>query len=97
MGWDSSPRCRDVPDSVWMERRDYPFGPVIVNNSPLLFKKYLAKAKSLTMEKPEEARIIIINSWNEWGEGSYLEPDTIHKMEYLKSVQEVFGGSSKGR
>lgn len=91
MGWDSSPRCPDVPDSEWMERRDYPFGPVIENNSPYLFKKYLAKAKSLTMEKPEEARVITINSWNEWGEGSYLEPDTIHKMEYLEAIQEVFG------
>ena len=91
MGWDSSPRCRKVPDAEWMERRDYPFGPVMVNNTPELFKKYLAKAKALSMEKPEVERIITINSWNEWGEGSYLEPDTIHGMKYLEAVKEVFG------
>lgn len=88
MGWDSSPRCGNSPD--WMTRRDYPFGPVIVNNTPYLFKKYLAKAKALTMTKPENERIITINSWNEWGEGSYLEPDMVNGMGYLEAVKDVF-------
>ncbi|MDY0104426.1 MAG: glycoside hydrolase family 99-like domain-containing protein [Lentimicrobium sp.] len=88
MGWDSSPRCRNAAD--WMKRRDYPFGPVIVNNTPYLFKKHLAKAKALTMLKPENERIITINSWNEWGEGSYLEPDMINGMKYLEAVKAVF-------
>lgn len=88
MGWDSSPRCRNASD--WMTRRDYPFGPVIVNNTPYLFKKYLAKAKELSLEKPENERIITINSWNEWGEGSYLEPDKVNGMGYLEAVKEVF-------
>ncbi len=88
MGWDSSPRCRNATD--WMTRRDYPFGPVIVNNTPYQFKKYLAKAKALTLTKPENERIITINSWNEWGEGSYLEPDIINGMKYLEAVKEVF-------
>lgn len=89
MGWDSSTRCKD--SLAWMTRRDYPYGPVIVNNTPYLFKKYLAKAKELTMKKPENERIITINSWNEWGEGSYLEPDIINGMKYLNSIKEVFG------
>ena len=89
MGWDSSPRCGNASD--WMSRRDYPFGPVIVNNTPYLFKKYLAKAKALTMAKPENERIITINSWNEWGEGSYLEPDMENGMGCLEAVGEVFG------
>jgi len=88
MGWDSSPRCGNATD--WMTRRDYPFGAVIVNNTPYLFKKYLAKAKALSMLKPENERIITINSWNEWGEGSYLEPDMINGMRYLEAVKEVF-------
>lgn len=88
MGWDSSPRCGNSTD--WMTRRDYPFGPVIVNNTPYLFKKYLAKAKELTMLKPENERIITINSWNEWGEGSYLEPDMINGMKYLEAIKAVY-------
>jgi hypothetical protein len=88
MGWDSSPRCRNSPE--WMDRRDYPFGAIIKNNTPDLFKRYLIKAKELTALKPEHERIITINSWNEWGEGSYLEPDTKHGMSYLEAVKDVF-------
>lgn len=38
-------------------------------------------------------RILNINCWNEWTEGSYLEPDTVHGMKYLEAVHEVFGDS----
>jgi hypothetical protein len=93
MGWDSSPRCGNV--SGWMSRRDYPFGPVMVNNTPYQFKKALAKAKTLTMAKPVNERIITINSWNEWGEGSYLEPDMINGMKYLEAVKAVYGVNNK--
>ncbi|MFA6397197.1 MAG: glycoside hydrolase family 99-like domain-containing protein, partial [Sulfurimonas sp.] len=58
--------------------------------TPYLFKKYLAKAKALTLLKPENERIITINSWNEWTEGSYLEPDMINGMKYLEAIKEVF-------
>jgi hypothetical protein len=50
----------------------------VFSNPPYLFKKYLAKAKALTLTKPENERIMTINVWNEWGEGSYLEPDMIN-------------------
>ena len=93
MGWDSSPRCKS--DADWINiKRGYPFGPVIVNNTPERFRSALQRAKEITLKKPPGARIITINSWNEWGEGSYLEPDTIHGMGYLEAVKEVFGGPS---
>jgi hypothetical protein len=43
------------------------------------------------MSLPADNRIITINAWNEWGEGSYLEPDTVHDMGYLEAVKSVFG------
>ena len=92
MGWDSSPRCGAVTASYWMSNRSpYPFGPVVINNTPYQFKKYLAKAKSLTMLKPPNQRIIVVNAWNEWTEGSYLEPDTINGLKYQAAIKEVSG------
>ncbi len=79
--------------SDWTNKRGYPFGAVIVNNTPERFRGALLRAKELTLKRPPKERIITINSWNEWGEGSYLEPDTVHGMKYLEAVREVFGTS----
>ena len=32
---------------------------------------------------------VYINSWNEWGEGCYLEPDSIHRFDYLEMIRKI--------
>jgi hypothetical protein len=91
MGWDSSPRCRNAPD--WATRRGYPFGAVMVNNTPAAFRAALERARPLAEANPPGQRVVTINSWNEWGEGSYIEPDTTHGLGYLEAIRDVFGPS----
>lgn len=87
MGWDASPRCD--PDSTF-KNRGYPCTPVITGNTPQAYRKALEQAKMFVNAHPQSKRIITLNSWNEWTEGSYLEPDVTHKMKYLEAVKNVF-------
>jgi hypothetical protein len=65
---------------------------VIQGNSPERFGKALRSAKEfLDSEKGPKPKLLTINSWNEWTEGSYLEPDTENKYAYLNKIHEVFG------
>ena len=88
MGWDASPRC---DTSKKWEKGEYPFFAVLTGNTPNKFETSLQKAKSFLGKQNYNPKIITINSWNEWTEGSYLEPDTINKMKYLEAIKKVFG------
>lgn len=35
---------------------------------------------------------LIIDAWNEWGEGAYLEPDNISGFEKLNTIRDVLSG-----
>jgi hypothetical protein len=88
MGWDASPRTNQSKE--W-SNHGYPYMPVIINNTPAAFKKALQEAKAMMDTTLQRNKILTINSWNEWTEGSYLEPDTKSKLKYLEAVKEVFG------
>lgn len=87
MGWDSSPRANQ---SDPFENRGYPFMGTISGNTPDRFKMALAMTKERLQERQTQQRVLTINCWNEWTEGSYLEPDTVHGMKYLEAVRDVF-------
>jgi hypothetical protein len=54
-------------------------------------------ASDSSAAKPGGPRILNINCWNEWTEGSYLEPDQRNSMKYLEVVREVFGEVTTAR
>lgn len=87
MGWDSSPRAHQDDE---FGNFGYPFTNTISGNTPERFKEALAMTKRRLLAKPGGPRILNINCWNEWTEGSYLEPDRVHGMKYLEAVREVF-------
>ena len=39
--------------------------------------------------------LVTINSWNEWTETSYLQPDNLYGYGYLEAVKEVFKDNCK--
>lgn len=85
MGWDASPRTyQDGGFEEW----SYPYTPVLWGNTPEKFGKYLediAKFAKETLKEP----MVVINAWNEWTEGSYLEPDTVNGYKYLEEIKRV--------
>lgn len=89
MGWDSSPRT--VQSDPFDLAPGYPFTGVLVDNTPAAFEAALSRARAFLERRPAAERILTINNWNEWTEGSYLEPDTIHGMAYLEAIRTVFG------
>lgn len=91
MGWDSSPR------TVQSDRYDpvgYPFMATLGGNTPEAFKQALLEAQVFLAEGRTQPRILTINAWNEWTEGSYLEPDTQYGLEYLQAIKQVFDHES---
>jgi hypothetical protein len=88
MGWDPSPRARQE-DAYG--KLGYPFTNTITGNTPERFKEALQIAKDRLAKLPANSQVLTINSWNEWTEGSYIEPDTRTGMQYLQAIHDVFG------
>jgi len=90
MGWDSTPRCRlDVP---WpFPKREYPYGPVVVGNTPELFEQLLRDAARHIERDPRKPFGVLLNAWNEWTEGGYLLPEERTGTGYLEAIKRTFG------
>ncbi len=80
-GWDTNPRfpadCRQV---------------TVRNANPQDFERIARRVKewaeaNLPADMP---RLVTVNSWNEWTEGSYLEPDDRFGYGYLNALWRVF-------
>ena len=59
-------------------------------NTPDKIEIALRQAKNYVDTHPLPAPLVIINSWNEWTETSYLQPDNLHGYGYLEAVKKVF-------
>ena len=78
IGWDNNPRFADVLDDV------------MTGNTPGEVKKALQSAKEFLDCHPDRVPLVTVNSWNEWTESSYLEPDDRYGYGYLEAIREVF-------
>ena len=83
IGWDNNPRNKR-PQSI------------VADRTPEQFAKFLVDTREYVDKHNLQPGLITINSWNEWSEGSYLEPDQAFGMKYLEAVRDVFGADGNG-
>lgn len=74
--WDRTPRVVNA-DGVY------------INATPEKFECHLKQALEIVSKKEAEHKIIFLKSWNEWGEGNYVEPDTIYGRGFLNAIKRV--------
>ncbi len=73
-GWDNTPRSGK---DGWLFEK----------SSPALFRKLCVKAFEQTENKPDQEKIVILKSWNEWAEGNFLEPDSLYGHQFLQAFK----------
>ncbi len=83
LGWDNNPRFIKY------------HGPVMTEDTPENVKKAFEEAKAYLDARPNQPQMVTVNSWNEWTESSYLQPDQINGYGYLEAVRDVFGGEDE--
>lgn len=74
--WDRTPRVAS-------------YDGVYTNASPDAFEKHLQHAVDIVKDKSAEHKIIVLKSWNEWGEGNYVEPDEEFGHGWLEAIRKV--------
>lgn len=61
--------------------------------TPEEFTRVLVNVKSLMDQLPSDSlghRMLLLDNWNEWGEGHYIAPHAEYGFGYLQAVRKVF-------
>lgn len=74
--WDHSPRSGRA-------------GHILINSTPDKFQRHAETLFRAVQHKPAEERIVFLKSWNEWGEGNYMEPDLKFGHGYLNALKQA--------
>jgi lipopolysaccharide biosynthesis protein/predicted O-methyltransferase YrrM len=84
LNWDNTPR-KGI------------FGTVCLLNSPDNYRKWLTEAIIDTLEnkKSDDEKLIFINAWNEWAEGTHLEPNQKYGFAYLNATRKALESIEK--
>lgn len=69
-------------------------GHVFHNSSPAAYEVWLRRALKRARDEPVEGEeIVFINAWNEWAEGTHLEPDSILGHANLEATRRALAES----
>jgi hypothetical protein len=72
--WDTSPRKGVM-------------GSILHGSTPELFEQHVKDVIDAISLKNEENKVIFLKSWNEWGEGNYMEPDLKFGKGYIYALK----------
>lgn len=72
--WDRTPRVAS-------------YDGVYVNATPEFFEQHIRQALELLKDKADEHKVLFLKSWNEWGEGNYVEPDLQFGHGFLNALK----------
>ena len=61
---------------------------IYVDSTPKVFKEQLITALDLLKDKNFEHKILFLQSWNEWAEGNYVEPDLKYGRGFLDVIKD---------
>ena len=61
-------------------------GTVLLDSTPDLFKKHCLEVFNVVKKKEVSNQVIFVKSWNEWGEGNYMEPDLKYGKGYINAL-----------
>lgn len=82
VGWDNNVRFHNFREGV------------VENNTPENFEAACEAVKALAdnslKKEIMKAPLVTVNSWNEWTETSYLQPDDLYGYGYLEAIKKVF-------
>jgi hypothetical protein len=90
VGWDPFPwRQPENPNTPWL----HPESMTRWKLTPDDWKRLLREVKAFMDSQPATSparRWLLLDNWNEWGEGHYLAPQVTDGFGYLDAVREVF-------
>lgn len=78
--WDNTARYKDR-------------ATVFKGASPERFEYWLSRLVATMPSRKLPDNFIFVNAWNEWAEGTYLEPDEKNGFRYLEAIQRVLANA----
>lgn len=70
-------------------------GNIFTNSTPESYEVWLRGAIDRARQTlPAGEQLVFINAWNEWAEGTHLEPDRKHGRGYLEATRRALTGDS---
>ena len=69
------------------------YGFILNNSTPELFQQHAKDV--LNVVKNKKNKFVMLRSWNEWGEGNYMEPDLKYGRGYINALREAINETFK--